>query len=123
LPPWLKDISLNSNDIGDAGARALAAPAALPRLLQLRSLNLRDNELGEAGARALVYGVFGAHNAAPAMPRMRALFIGGNDAIPATHQLSVMRAIRERNLGLVDPWLAAGGGRQAAMSGGEVATV
>src|SRR5271168_3004599 len=44
----LTSLSLSNNEIGEAGARAIAE-----RLTGLTSLNLDDNGIGEAGARAI----------------------------------------------------------------------
>ncbi len=48
----LSSLNLQSNNIGDAGARALAA--ALQKNAKLSSLNLQSNNIGYVGVRALV---------------------------------------------------------------------
>jgi len=50
MMPNLTSLDLQLNDIGDAGAQAIAGS---PHLARLTSLNLRDNEIGAAGAQAI----------------------------------------------------------------------
>lgn len=47
-----RELRLGGNNIGDAGARAIAEALCLPGS-QLRRLSLRDNRIGDAGALAL----------------------------------------------------------------------
>ena len=50
----LHTLNVASNDLGEAGARALAEAASLQGL---RTLNVASNDLGEAGARALAKSI------------------------------------------------------------------
>jgi len=61
LPAALRTLDLRHNEIGAAGAGAIAA--ALPRLRRLERLLLSDNDLGGSGARSL----------AAVLPRMQRL--------------------------------------------------
>ena len=53
----LEEVTLSHNDIGDAGAKALAVP--LRSNVKLASLNLLDNHIGDAGAVALAEALAG----------------------------------------------------------------
>ncbi|CAM9248758.1 unnamed protein product [Heterosigma akashiwo] len=65
----LEELELGSNEVGEEGARALAA--ALPRCPALRKLHLSYNRLGEGGARALA-------EALPRCPALRGLGLSSN---------------------------------------------
>jgi len=65
----LEDLELGSNEVGEEGARALAA--ALPRCPALRKLHLSYNRLGEGGARALA-------EALPQCPALEQLELNNN---------------------------------------------
>lgn len=82
------DLRLAANELGDEGARALAA---CPRLRELRRLDVSDCQIGPAGARALA--------ASPHLGRLRRLHLSddpiGDDGMAVlVERLPELRALR-----------------------------
>jgi len=118
--PQLEKLSLNNNQIGDAGVDALAKACAGGALAQLEVLWLGNNQIGDAGVKALsqvcargalaslthlylngnLIGDAGVKSLAKAcgggaLPRLRTLVLFGNPASEAAQQ-AAMDAIKNR---------------------------
>ena len=66
LGAWRRQLVLESNKIGDAGAAKLAA--AMPSMPNLVNLDLSFNKMGDAGAEEVA-------GAMPSMPKLETLFL------------------------------------------------
>ena len=89
--PQLELLFLSGNQIGAAGAAALAEAAG--KLPQLETLFLGDNQIGAAGAAALA-------EAAGKLPQLKELFLIGNPKISQQAKDALRAALPNCNVQL-----------------------
>ena len=86
--PQLKNLYLDRNQIGDAGVTALVEAAGKGSLPQLELLDLRDNQIGDAGVMALAEAA-----GKGTLPQLKGLYLMNNSTISQQAQDALEAAL------------------------------